>query len=615
MITNTYFPIRLFLFWLMVFTLARGVFILFLYSNNSELNLSHWPLSFVYGIRLDIAAISYLIAFPILMWIIFLLSKNQFFSKIIHILQVVFIVLVLGILFGNFGIYKAWGTQINARAIAFLQDPEGIIASQTGFQLISRIVLLLLFSFGLYLTFKKFVLQNKVEFEKLKSLKIAILILLLCPLGMRGGWQEIPINESAASFSEVMPLNHAATNPAWYLINNLSKSGINSKNQYKFFSSEEAQKHFNTILTSTEDSVFILNNQRPNIVLIVLESWTADVITPLNTSIKTEITPFFTSLCDSGLLFNSIYSSGRRTDQMFPSILCGFPSPPNHSVARFSDKLQKLPFLSKDLANANYFNSFYYGGELGFANMNSFLLEAKFKSISGKENYKSEQIYSKWGAHDEHLFTKVLEEMDKKPQPFFTMLLTLSTHEPFDVPEPPKFAGEDESDKFKNAAYYTDRCLKDFFEKAKKTKCYNNTIFILVADHGHLLPEKRDYYDPRSYHIPLLWYGEPIKNEFKGKQVARAGGQHEIAFSLLHQMNLESKDYIYSNDLFTSKKSKGVYLNYDNGFCWKENEEQFVYLFEEKRYLPSYTHINKDSVCVLNGKSYLQILYQGFLDL
>ncbi|MBK7965919.1 MAG: sulfatase-like hydrolase/transferase [Bacteroidetes bacterium] len=251
---------------------------------------------------------------------------------------------------------------------------------------------------------------------------------------------------------------------------------------------------------------------------------------------------------------------------------------------------------------------------IGICQHEHLLTQAGFKSISGKDDYLPEQIYSKWGAHDEHLFNKVLSALENKKDPFFTMMLTLSTHEPFDVPGKKIFGEKTESDKFKNSAYYTDQCLKKFFALARKTKWYSNTLFILVADHGHILPKKRDYYDPAAYRIPLLWYGNPIKSEFRGTQRNRLGGQHEIAYSLLQQLGIKASDYEFSNNLFSEQKHKGVYLNYDNGYGWKEGDDQIVYLFSEKKHLP-YSQITPDSLSMKHGQAFLQKLYQQFLDL
>lgn len=612
--SNSWFLFKLLFFWMTLFLIARSLFLVFLFTTTSQYDLAQWPLSFIYGLRLDLSTTGYLMVLPTLSWIAYIFLKKKILLKSILFLQGLFLFLIVGILIGNIGIYAAWGTLINARALAFLQDPEGIIASQTTFELISRLAIWLLITFSLLSFFKKKILHVDADHEKKRDITSSVFFLILLPLGIRGGWQEIPINESAASYSEVIPLNHAATNPVWYLLNNINKSGINKKNPYLFFNDATATKHFNQQIDRTSGFTQVLDSTTPNIVLIVLESWTADIISPLNKSTSENITPFFSTLCDSGLLFSNIYSSGRRTDQMFPSILCGFPSPPNHSVARFSDKLQHLPFLSKDLSKAGYQNSFYYGGELGFANMNTFLHQAAFTSISGKDDYFPEQIYSKWGAHDEHLFNKLLNETGKKKNPFFTMLLTLSTHEPFDVPGDKKFGESTESEKFKNAAYYTDQCLKKFFASARQTNWYSNTIFILVADHGHMLPLKRDYYDPATYRIPLLWVGNPLRDEFKGKQNNHLGGQHEIAYTLLQQLHLDASEYKYSNNLLSQGLSKGVYLNFDSGFGWKEENDQLVYLYTEKKYLP-YTQLSTDSAAVKNGKSFLQKLYQGFLEL
>lgn len=612
--SNTWFLFKFICFWMLLFFCARILFIIFLFTSTSQYDLTQWPLSFFYGLRLDLSTTGYLTALPLLLWTVYLMTKKKILLRSIFLLQGIFLFLTTGIIIGNIGIYAAWGTMINARAFAFLQDPSGVIASQTSFELISRLLIWCLVTFSLLAIFKRKILHAEADFERKRGLLSALFFLLITPIIIRGGLQEIPINESAASYSEVIPLNHAATNPVWNLLNSISKSGLHKKNPYVFLPDSTAHRHFTQLIDRDSSFFQVLDTNRPNIVLIVLESWTADIITPLNSSTQDSPTPYFSSLCDSGLLFNNIYSSGRRTDQMFPSILSGFPAPPNHSVSRFSDKLQHLPYLSKDLEKAGYQSSFYYGGELGFANMNTFLIQAGFKSIHGKDDYLPEQIYSKWGAHDEHLFNKVLTELNKKNEPFFTMMLTLSTHEPFDVPGEKKFGEKTESEKFKNAAFYTDHCLKNFFESARNTKWYSNTLFILVADHGHNLPLKRDYYDPAAYRIPLLWYGHPLKKEFRGIQNSRLGGQHEIAYSLLQQLGLQTSHYTFSNNLFSENKNNGVYLNFDNGFGWKQGGDQIVYLFAEKKFLP-YTHISPDSISLKNGQSYLQKLYQGFLDL
>lgn len=612
---SNFFLYRLFFMWMLIFLLARLAFVIMLFTVTSHSDYSEWPYTFIYGIRLDLSTTAYLLILPTLLTIFYLLSKKHLLLQIQHLINNLLLFLICILLISNLAIYQVWGTIINARAIDFLQDAEGILASLSTVQIITRILLLASCNLFLRFAYIKIIKIKQTEISHTKALLPTILLAALLPILLRGGLQEIPINESASSFSEVTQMNDAATNPVWYLFNNLSKRGVNRKNPYLFFSEEKANEDFSSFFKVKKESPFLLKNRRPNIILVVLESWTADIIKPLGG--EENITPYFTSLCDSGLLFSGIYSSGRRTDQMIPSVLSGFPSLPNHSVSRFSDKIRKLPMLSQDIKAAGYSTSFYYGGELGFANMKSYLLEGKFQKIIGKDEFSDSQMNSKWGAHDQYVFSKMLDDLSGKKEPFFTMLLTLSSHEPFEVPGEQVFPGTTEPEKFRNAAHYTDKCIKNFIQEAMKQSWYNNTLFIFVADHGHLLPKQRDYFDPACYHIPLLWFGNVIADSLRGTVVSHPGGQHEIAATLLKQLSLPNQQYLFSRNLLSQYEKTGIYLNYDKAIGWLQDGDQFVYLLSEKKTIKEFTHFQNpaDSSNMNYGKVFLQKLYSSFLKL
>lgn len=433
------------------------------------------------------------------------------------------------------------------------------------------------------------------------------------PLFIRGGLQTVPINNSIVWFSKSVQLNDAASNPVWYLADNVIKNSRSDKDTYQFLTEEESERRFEkNFPKDTSETKSIWKLKKPNIIVIALESWTADIIEPLGG--ETGITPFFSNLCDNGLLFDNIYASGQRTDQMFPSVLCGFPSIPKYSIVRFNDKVRSLPMLSNELVNAGYSSSFFYGGDLGFANMNSFLRNAGFGEIYGQEAFSPDEISSKWGAHDEYAFEKMLGVLRKQENPFFSMLLTLSTHEPFDVPLKGSPLPDNEPDKFRRAARYTDRCLENFFKSAAAEPWFKNTVFILVADHGHILPKRRDYYDPQTHHIPMLWTGPALPAEFAGRRVSTQGGQHDLAYTLLKQLGIENENFNFSRNLMDSLVSRPVYLNYETGIGWKIQNREFVYLFSENSFISKYTHLaESDSAeTVKDGQAYLQKLFQNF---
>lgn len=605
---------RLLLYWMLLFSMGRLILLAVMSGMPGTGDLSGCSQSFLVGLRPDLSATAYLTAIPAILYLLACATAGKRWIRLFNLVNLLQLFLLVLIILANAAIYKGWGTLLNARALSFLQDPEGIMASLSTVQLISIPLLLIVVYASLVKTYHHLVAAEVPEERKKQGL-YSLLMLACIPLMMRGGFQEIPINESAAYFSEKMPLNQLAANPAWNLSNSLHKSGIRQENPYRFLPPATAEKLAHRFICRETDTLQLLTTHQPNIVLIVLESWSADIIGALSNDSLT--TPFFNTLCKKGYLFRGIYSSGRRTDQMLPSILSGFPAQPQHSLARFDDKIAQLPMLPRTLAATGYDPCFIYGGELGFANMQSFLTQAGFKDIIGKDDFAAAQMNSKWGAHDAYIFQKAITQAGQRGRPFFQLILTLSTHEPFEVPGAEATPGLTDQQRFRRAARYTDQCLKRYFRMASEQPWYENTLFVLVADHGHHLPGGRNYYDPAGYHIPLLFTGPALRNNCKGKVNAGIGGQHEIANTLLQQCGLKDDAFSFGSSLIRNCPSATAYLNFDEGFGIVGKEKTFVYLFGEREYVKSFTSadITRDTVFIQTGQAYLQRMFGKFLSL
>lgn len=607
------FPVRVLISYYFLFNLFRLFFLLAALQRQPELDGNLALESFAHGISLDLSASSYFAAIPVLLWLTSLFLKKDYLSNAATLCHGFLTGLCTLILCGNLAIYAAWGTLLDYRALSFLTEPKGIIASLSTLQLSLIIVLLPVLVWSISALSMKFVRRNS-GFYKGHRFIITPLVLFGIFVLIRGGLQTVPINNSRAWYCNVQTLNDAAANPVWYLLDNLNRNLFQSTSRYSFMDTGVAQGLFTSLNADTSDSVpvkFKISN--PNIVLIVLESWSADLSAQLTA--EEGAVPFFDSLCNSGFIFDSLYASGRRTDHMFPSILCGIPSIPERSLVRYTDKCAKLPMLPKLLKKNGYASSFHYGGDLGFSNMNSFLRRAGFERIVGEPEFAEGIHRGKWGVPDGEVFGKLQKDLDAIPQPFFSMTLTLSSHEPFDVPAPYN-RGKDETERFRNAAKYTDHELGRFIRSASKQAWFNNTIFIFIADHGHILPKRRDYYEHACHRIPVLWWGPALPDTLRGKRSSIAGAQHDLAVTLLNRLGLaqEGKIFPFSGDLLNEAANpRPVYLNYETGFGWKESRGSFVYLFSQERYLNEYTASTaSDSAMFKSGKAYLQILEDYF---
>lgn len=564
----------------------------------------------VTGFRLDISVASYLFGIPALAIIISPLRLSKRTGQLIRWYYYFITTMVTIIILANLIIFGYWGTLLNNRAIAFLSQPREALASVTGVQL-SIYILLLITIISLTIIFNRKLVLNHIPNTHISVIKRTVFTLiagLIVGFGLRGGWQLIPVNESAAVYSTNYSLNQMAINPVWYLMHNLHQSGITEKNAYVFMNDDEATVITNSYLKKSEhDTTSIFSNTKnPNIVIILLESWTADIIEPLDGI--SGVTPFFTELTSKGLLFTAAYSSGFRTDQGLIAALSGYPSQPNKSIIRFPTKVAQLPSLVRAFSEKNYNTSFYYGGETGFANMNNYLKQSGIQHITDIKDFSSDLRNSKWGVHDEYVFVRQLHDLSIIKEPFLSILLTLSTHEPFEVPMQTPFEKGDEGEMFKKSAWYTDHCLKNYFSEASKTEWFRNTVFVLMADHGHRLPLLRDYNDPRIRQIPLLIYGVPLADEYKGSRITTPANQHDFPATLLSNLNMNDSAFTWSVNITDPKRSPYVYLSLDYAITFFTEQDTVLLNLPKGDVVRG-----ENDTTIRSAKAFLQRLYGSFI--
>jgi phosphoglycerol transferase MdoB-like AlkP superfamily enzyme len=604
-----HYLIRLVLFWLIYFTLFRLVFIAWHYDKLPDGHLTDTFLALFAGYRLDLSTAAYFLLLPFMLW-----SIQQFVHhRIIHGINLAFNILLIFIValvcIGNIRMFSEWGTLLNARALAYLEHPQEVLNfASTGSVVLALIVWLLCGLLGVVI-YRSFVTNFSFPVDKLwmRITQIAVFVILIFT-GIRGGWQLTPVNESAAFYS-VHPINNKiATNSVWYLVHSIAEAG-SQKNPYVYMSSEQAAQRTQLLLSSGGTTEQIINTKRPNIVFIVLESWVADIIDEKN------VTPQFNELAKEGLIFTQAYASGFRTDQGLAAILSGFPAQPNNSIITTPSKAEKLPSISNVLKKDGYTTSFYYGGDIEFANMKTYLLGCGFDKMTDKASFTKEEYNSKWGAHDGSVLNKQAEAMKKEKRPFFSVILTLSTHEPFEVPIRTPFDSYDDlPNKFRKAAYYTDQCLREYFLKAKVDGWYDSTLFVLVADHGHHLPKEIDIGNPSTHRITMMLCGGALKEEYRGKKIERITEQTAIASTLLEQIGKDHSVFTWSRNAFAKDYKEFAYYSLEPMLGWVTPQQDVLFYFNPPR---ADVQAKKDSTLndslLLDSKAYLQSLYEQYL--
>ena len=256
-----------------------------------------------------------------------------------------------------------------------------------------------------------------------------------------------------------------------------------------------------------------------------------------------------------------------------PAILDGYPAQPAQSIIKEPKKSQSLPSLVKILIENGYNSSFWYGGEINFANFNSFVIGSGFHDIITKNNFDPSTYNSKWGVHDDVLFNTLQDSMQSVKEPFLSVILTLSSHEPFDVPMEPVFKGSDDMTKYRNSVYYADKSLGSFIEWAKKTDWWKNTLIVLVADHCARVSEDMPIYGQNVFKIPMLWIGGRWQKRGKGKKL---GSQVDIPITLLDQLGINSS-FPFSKDLLSDKSKSFAFYTFNEGFGFITDSSAFFY--------------------------------------
>ena len=454
------------------------------------------------------------------------------------------------LIFADLELYRNWGFRMDTTPLMYLKNPKEVIISAN---LVVSICLILVWIFcfwGCVKLFSKWFSNSVKQLEPSNWLASIVVLFLTASLiiPIRGDFGVASMNTGYVYFhkSNVFA-NHAAINVVW----NVGDALANAEKiePVTYFKEDDAKAIYTKIRHDEGTTRKLLNTNRPNILLIVMESFTSKIIEPLQ-GMK-GITPNFTALCREGILFDNCYATGDRTDKGIVGVLSGYPALPKFSIINFSKKTEKLPFLNQDLKKLGYSSEFVYGCDIDFANFRSYFHNARYDKIVSKEDFDPSLCNSKWGVHDHFAFDRLYQECSNaQGNPFFTVFLSQSSHEPFETPVKTVIHGLDEEHRYLNSAHYADSSLGDFMRKAQKTEWWKNTLVVIVADHGIRHPWNTDRYLPLKFHIPMLWLGGAL--QARDTIIHTYCSQTDIPQTILHQLDINDPNFIFSNNILSS---------------------------------------------------------------
>ena len=607
MIKRILFIVYTFICWVLIFVIQKPLFLLYHHKIASGHSLSEFIQVLLNGLKLDVTMASYLTAIPLLLTLVSIWLVGKKMHTVLKVYFAVVGFLVALIFTVDEALYGYWKFRLDSTIFFYLESPANAMASVPILTFIIQFIKTVVYFILIYWLFKRYiipVLPKKTTIKKWQTLITVIILGGLLFIGIRGGVTTSTANVGMVYFSKDQFLNHAAINPCFSLLTSLSRREDFAK-QFQFFSEEERQLLFSPLYpptshTKNENETRLLKTKRPNILFIILEGISANVVE--STGGEKSVTPNLNRLSKEGILFRNMYANSFRTDRGLVAILNGYLAQPTTSIMKYPSKSQTLPSIAKSLRSQGYATDVLYGGDINFTNMRSFFFNSGYNSITADVDFPLSSRLSKWGADDDVTFERLYDDIlnkKEKQHPWFSTFLTLSSHEPFKVPY------NRLKHPYLNSVAFTDSCLGDFVDKIKKTKAWDDLLIILVSDHGYRYPETLKEYEPNRYHIPCLWIGGAIKDPAVfHKQI----NQTDLAATLLSQLDINNQEFAFSRDFFSTNYPEFAFYTFNNGFGFIDSTGVSVYDNTIEKPLFEKPQVNS-SLRINKGKAILQTLY------
>ena len=456
------------------------------------------------------------------------------------------------------GVFQEFENENPTNFISFIWDYWGITLI---------VIALVLLMIGVY---KKIRVQQ--SFMRLRNYMYYPLGLILMGIigyytvgAMRGGYTAgtRPITLSnAAEYVRKPEHRSIVLNTPFSIIRTIGKSRLERK---EYFDTAEIQEIFDAQHELKADSTTLFNKfAGRNVVLLIWESFGKEWVGSLNRDIEgyTGYTPFIDSLINKSYVFSRGYANGRKSIDALPSIIAGIPSSETPFVlSHYSGN--NINSLASVLKNHHYYSAFFHGAPNGSMGFSAFMQQAGFDSYLGMTEYGNKKDFDgHWGIWDEPFLQFMANGINDLKQPFLASAFTLSSHHPFKIPSEYEGVFPKGDIPIHQCVGYSDNAFRKFFATASQQEWYDNTLFIITADHavdGHLAEYKTAQ---GAFSIPIIFYAPG--SDFVGFNDSTVVQQTDIMPTVLSMLGVEDKFIAFGNNMFDPAAPHFAY-NYYNG--------------------------------------------------
>jgi phosphoglycerol transferase MdoB-like AlkP superfamily enzyme len=383
-------------------------------------------------------------------------------------------------------------------------------------------------------------------------------VLLVCLVGIRSSTGHRPANPSVVAFSSDLLVNDLTLSSTYNVLYAIysSKRHESSVRAYGRMALADAvaqvrqdmaiveQDFISSELPTLHRSSWVKERANPpNLVIILQESLGAEFVGALG---GLKVTPELDKLAQEGIWFEHLYATGTRSVRGIEAVVTGFTPTPARSVVKLPKSQTGFFTVAELLQRRGYDTSFIYGGEAHFDNMRQFFVGNGFQTIIERKDIVDPVFVGSWGASDEDLFRTAHEKFSMAgDKPFFSLVFTSSNHSPFEFPAGRIELYDEDPATVNNAVKYADHAMGEFFRQAKKSPYWDNTLFLVVADHNSRV-RGANLVPIEYFHVPALILG----GEVAARNVSRLASQIDLLPTLLGMMGIADVHPATGHDLF-----------------------------------------------------------------
>jgi phosphoglycerol transferase MdoB-like AlkP superfamily enzyme len=571
-----------------LFFLAAWRCLLMLWQQDIITSVGDFLAVLINGVRIDISSLAYLLAIPLLLHCV--VATNVKVSKYWFIfLKTYFLIIFVLFAFFEFATVEfivQYSTRPNRLFIEYLSFPKEIFGMLFEGHLFAIIFTLVgvLVSTIIYLKMYRIIFAKTLTTVKFKlhtKLFTLIVVMSITVLAARGTLGHRPINPSFVYFSNDPLINSLTLNSMYSVAFALKQYGDekNAANMYGKMSDEGifklvkqstliAEDNFSNIQIPTlVKRIPYFKGKPKNLVIILEESLGSQHVGALG---GIPLTPNLDKLINEGWAFNQMYATGTRSVRGIEAVITGFTPTPSRSVVKLDKSQHNFYSIAQTLKNNGYTTQFIYGGESHFDNMKSFFLGNGFTDIVDFDDIDNPEFTGSWGASDGDLFTQSLKELNtlnKEAAPFFSLIFTSSNHTPFEIPANNIPLIKNESGREK-AIRYADFTLGEFINEAKQQPFWEDTVFLIVADHdsrtiGH------DLVPLSAFHIPAVI----LNSSYPNKRDNRIVSQIDLPVTMLSLLGIKDATPMIGRDLCNEYSNERIMMQYHENFAYVEDQK------------------------------------------